>query len=53
MILILSQNQTNNTGGYRHVTLFARQEDAVAQPLTSGQFVVNDILGWDEAKDSM
>lgn len=51
MIIILSQDQGNNTGGYRHIALLSRQRDSVVQPLTSGTFVVTEILAWDEEKD--
>lgn len=51
MLVILSQNQGNNLGSYRHLTMLERKVDAEAQPLTSGRFVVTEILGWNENND--
>lgn len=53
LALILSQNQTDNAGSYRHITLFSRKEDAKLEPLTSGKFVVSEILKWDDDKGIM
>ncbi|XP_057672414.1 venom dipeptidyl peptidase 4 isoform X1 [Diorhabda carinulata] len=46
LILILSQDQGENAGGYRHIVLFNRTENAEGQPLTLGKFVVTTIVGW-------
>ncbi|KAJ8921034.1 hypothetical protein NQ315_015830 [Exocentrus adspersus] len=45
-VLILSQDQGGDTGSYRHLVLFNREEDAQDQALTQGAFVVTEILAW-------
>lgn len=51
LLLIMSHSQGSSAESYRHVTVFAKQANAIAQPLTSGKFVVTEILGWDERKE--
>lgn len=51
MLLIMSHAQGNSLDSYRHITLFAKQANAIPQPLTSGKYVVTEILGWDERKE--
>lgn len=48
LILILSQDQGGDSGSYRHIVLFNREEDAQEQPLTEGTFVVTEILAWNQ-----
>ncbi|XP_044742595.1 venom dipeptidyl peptidase 4 isoform X2 [Chrysoperla carnea] len=50
-LLILSQDQGNNTGGFSHITLFDRKQNAKQQVLTQGKFVVTEILKWDEKEE--
>lgn len=51
MVLILSQPQKDG-GAYRHVTLLNRTPNNVSMlPLTSGKFVVTEILSWDHDKN--
>ncbi|XP_072401301.1 venom dipeptidyl peptidase 4 [Diabrotica undecimpunctata] len=50
-VIILSQDQRNNSGGYRHIFLYPITENAEAQVLTSGKFVVTGIVGWNYEKD--
>lgn len=47
-IIIISQDQGGNAGGYRHIALFNLTKNAVAKPLTKGKFVVTEILDWNE-----
>lgn len=51
MIMILSQDQGSNLGGYRHVVLIERKQKAEIESLTKGSFVVTEILAWDEKND--
>nr|XP_022918753.1 venom dipeptidyl peptidase 4 isoform X1 [Onthophagus taurus] len=46
LILILSQDQGNNAGGYRHIVKLNRQENSELEALTHGKFVVTEILKW-------
>ncbi|XP_018579789.1 venom dipeptidyl peptidase 4 isoform X2 [Anoplophora glabripennis] len=48
LILILSQDQGGDSGSYRHIVLFNREENAEEQPLTAGTFVVTEILSWNQ-----
>ncbi|KRT81810.1 hypothetical protein AMK59_5064, partial [Oryctes borbonicus] len=50
LLLILSQSQGTEAGSYRHIVRFNRVQDSPVIPLTSGKFVVTEILGW---KDNM
>ncbi|XP_018327764.1 venom dipeptidyl peptidase 4 isoform X2 [Agrilus planipennis] len=47
MAVILSQDQGNNLGGYRHITLFNVNQTSSANVITNGKFVVGEILSWD------
>lgn len=47
-LLILPQNQGNSAGSYRHLTITNREEDGTTRALTSGKFVVTEILAWKE-----
>ena len=53
MLLILSQDQGNDAGGYRHIVQLVNQKDATPQAITKGKFVVTEILGWDETRNLM
>lgn len=48
LILILSQDQGDDAGSYRHIALLKREQDSEIKPLTKGKFVVTEILGWDK-----
>lgn len=52
-LIILSQNQTDKAGSYRHIVLFEREKNAKGIAITSGKFVVSDILNWDNKNDAM
>uniref|UniRef100_A0A182JLE1 Venom dipeptidyl peptidase 4 n=1 Tax=Anopheles atroparvus TaxID=41427 RepID=A0A182JLE1_ANOAO len=45
-LVIASQNQ-GSAGGYKHITMISTTEPRSAVALTSGKFVVQDILKWD------
>ncbi|KAK7866724.1 hypothetical protein R5R35_003146 [Gryllus longicercus] len=49
VVFVYPQNQSNDAGAYRHVTLIEREPkfDSLIS-LTSGKFVVTEILAWDE-----
>uniref|UniRef100_A0AAG5DHZ4 Venom dipeptidyl peptidase 4 n=1 Tax=Anopheles atroparvus TaxID=41427 RepID=A0AAG5DHZ4_ANOAO len=47
-LVIASQNQ-GSAGGYKHITMISTTEPRSAVALTSGKFVVQDILKWDAA----
>lgn len=47
-LLILSQDQGNSAGSYRHLTITNREEDGTTRALTRGKFVVTEILAWNE-----
>ncbi|KAF5295430.1 hypothetical protein FQA39_LY13091 [Lamprigera yunnana] len=51
LVIIQSQDQGNEEGSYRHVTLYDRIADSLGKPLTSGLFVVTEILEWDNKND--
>lgn len=53
MLLIMSQEQASNAGGYRHITMIERKPNGKVVALTKGKFVVTEILSWDESKDLM
>ncbi|GJQ80872.1 hypothetical protein Trydic_g14131 [Trypoxylus dichotomus] len=46
LLLILSQSQGNEAGSYRHIARLNRVQDSPVIALTSGKFVVTEILGW-------
>lgn len=46
-LMIVSQDQGNSSGSYRHLTMYNR-EDGTSQALTNGKFVVTEIVGWNE-----
>ncbi|XP_017784773.1 PREDICTED: venom dipeptidyl peptidase 4 [Nicrophorus vespilloides] len=48
MILILSQTQSDAAGSFRHITMLPRNVDAQPEAITKGNFVVTEILSWDE-----
>lgn len=50
-IIILSHDQGGDAGAFRHVMMFNTTENAKGVPLTTGKFVVTEILGWDETDD--
>ncbi|CAG9840528.1 unnamed protein product [Diabrotica balteata] len=50
-VIVLSQDQGKNSGGYRHIFLYPITENAEPQVLTSGKFVVTSIVGWNYEKD--
>lgn len=50
-VIILSNDQGGDVGGFRHVMLFNTSKNARGEPLTSGKFVVTEILDWDEDDD--
>lgn len=47
-LLILSQDQGNSAGSYRHITITNREQDGATRALTKGKFVVTEILAWNE-----
>ncbi|KAJ8960910.1 hypothetical protein NQ318_020209 [Aromia moschata] len=51
LVLILSQDQGDSSGGYKHIVLLNREEGASEQALTKGTFVVTEILAWNHAED--
>lgn len=51
MVMIASQEQ-GTFGGYRHVTLVSTA-NGTETALTSGRFVVQDILKWDETTNQI
>lgn len=54
LVLILSQEQDGNLGGYRHVTLLnTHEEQTESTALTKGAFVVTEILTWDHQNNLM
>ncbi|KAL3280819.1 hypothetical protein HHI36_004050 [Cryptolaemus montrouzieri] len=50
-ILIFSQDQGGDAGGYRHIMLLNTTQNAKETPLTKGKFVVTEILDWNEEDD--
>lgn len=52
-LLILSQDQGNSLGSYRHLCLVNREASGTITALTKGTFVVTEILAWDENNDLM
>jgi len=50
-IIIISNDQGGDAGGFRHVMLFNTSKDAKGEPLTKGKFVVTEILDWNEEDD--
>lgn len=52
-VLILSQDQGEDAGGFRHVVLYNNEENSEAQALTKGTFVVTEIVGWNHEDNIM
>ncbi|KAJ8970898.1 hypothetical protein NQ317_009050, partial [Molorchus minor] len=50
-VLILSQDQGNSLGSYRHIVLYNTEENSEGEALTSGTFVVTEILAWNHDDD--
>ncbi|KAK4880204.1 hypothetical protein RN001_008350 [Aquatica leii] len=50
-VIIESQDQGNGEGFYRHLTLYDRVANSRGKPLTSGLFVVTEILEWDNTNN--
>uniref|UniRef100_A0A1Y1KXZ8 Venom dipeptidyl peptidase 4 n=1 Tax=Photinus pyralis TaxID=7054 RepID=A0A1Y1KXZ8_PHOPY len=51
-LIIHSQDQGHGAGSYRHITIYpTNNANNPGKPLTSGLFVVTEILEWDEAND--
>ncbi|KAF5298439.1 hypothetical protein FQR65_LT01218 [Abscondita terminalis] len=50
-VIIQSHDQGNGEGSYRHVTLYDRVANHPGKALTSGLFVVTDIIQWDDANN--
>lgn len=50
MALVLSVDQGNDAGPYRHLTLIDLNNRGPARPvpLTSGKFEVTELLAWDQ-----
>ncbi|RZC37564.1 C05D11.1-like, partial [Asbolus verrucosus] len=53
LVLILSQDQDNDLGSYRHIVMMSRQANSLKQALTKGTFVVTQILGWNHDRDEI
>lgn len=53
LVLILSQDQGGDAGGFRHVVLYNNGENSEAQALTKGKFVVTEITGWNHEDNLM
>lgn len=52
-VLILSQDQGEDAGAFRHIVLFNTEENSEEQALTKGKFVVTEIVGWHHEKNLM
>ncbi|KAK5646663.1 hypothetical protein RI129_005127 [Pyrocoelia pectoralis] len=50
-LIIQSQDQENGAGAYRHLTIYSTSSNNPGKPLTSGLYVVTEILEWDEEND--
>lgn len=53
LALILSQEQGSEAGAFRHIVLYNTDENANGQAITSGKFVVTEIVGWNHEDDLM
>ncbi|KAI7815507.1 DPP4, partial [Rhyzopertha dominica] len=49
--IILSQDQGNGAGSYRHLTLVDTEENGAVTALTNGKFVVTEIVSWDNTQN--
>ncbi|KAK9703462.1 Trypsin [Popillia japonica] len=48
LLLILSHDQGGDAGSYRHITRYNVAANSAGVALTSGKFVVTEILGWND-----